>query len=145
VIKRSKRNFTQRIKARDCIKHSIYGTIQFCIVLANICILIKLLLAYSGFFFQRCLKGKLKLRYINNNFILHRKRFTTLIITDLVVKLKYFIASKQNYKAFLNLYIHTYHSHFIYECVAQASRMFQPDVHVLPKLLSYEEYCRREK
>jgi hypothetical protein len=38
--------------------------------------------------------------------------------------------------------IHTYHSRFIPEEVAKASRLFLPDAHVLPKLLCYEEYCR---
>jgi hypothetical protein len=42
-------------------------------------------------------------------------------------------------------YIHTYHSRFIPEGVTGASRIFLSDVHVLPKLLSYEEYCRRDR
>jgi hypothetical protein len=40
--------------------------------------------------------------------------------------------------------IHTYHSRFIPERVAVTSRVFFPDAHVLPKLHSYEEYCRRD-
>jgi hypothetical protein len=40
-------------------------------------------------------------------------------------------------------YIHKYHSRFIPEEVAQASQILLRDAHVLPKLLSYEEYCRR--
>jgi hypothetical protein len=32
--------------------------------------------------------------------------------------------------------IHTYHSHFIPEGVAEASRIFLPDAHVLPKYLA---------
>jgi hypothetical protein len=42
-------------------------------------------------------------------------------------------------------YIHTYHSHFIPEGVAEASQIFLRDAHVLPKLLSYDEYCRRDR
>jgi hypothetical protein len=41
--------------------------------------------------------------------------------------------------------IHTYHSRFISEGVAQVSRIFLPDAHVLLKLLSYEEYYRRDR
>jgi hypothetical protein len=41
------------------------------------------------------------------------------------------------------LYIHTYHSSFIPEGVAKASQIFLRDVHVLPKLFSFEEYYRR--
>jgi hypothetical protein len=40
--------------------------------------------------------------------------------------------------------IHTYHSRFIPKGVAGASQIFLRDAHVLPKLLSYEEYCRRD-
>jgi hypothetical protein len=43
-------------------------------------------------------------------------------------------------------YIHTYiHSRFNPEGVAEASRIFFPGAHVLPKLLSYDEYCRRDR
>jgi hypothetical protein len=41
---------------------------------------------------------------------------------------------------FLN--IHTYHSRFVPEGVAHASEIFLPDAQILPKLLSYEEYCK---
>jgi hypothetical protein len=41
-------------------------------------------------------------------------------------------------------YIHTYHSRFITERIAEVSQIFLRDAHVLPKLLSYEEYCRRD-
>jgi hypothetical protein len=40
-------------------------------------------------------------------------------------------------------YIHTYHSRLIPEGVAEATHILPRDTHVLPKLLSYEEYCRR--
>jgi hypothetical protein len=40
-------------------------------------------------------------------------------------------------------YIHTYHSRFIPEGVAEVSQIFLRDTHVLPKLVSYEEHCRR--
>jgi hypothetical protein len=36
-------------------------------------------------------------------------------------------------------YIHTYHSRFIPEGVAEVSQIFLRDTHVLPKLVSYEE------
>jgi hypothetical protein len=39
-------------------------------------------------------------------------------------------------------YIHTYHSRFIPEGVAEVSQIFLRDSHVLPKLVSYEEHCR---
>jgi hypothetical protein len=41
------------------------------------------------------------------------------------------------------LYIHTYRSRFIPEGAAEASQIFLRDAHVLPKLLTYEEYFRR--
>jgi hypothetical protein len=37
-----------------------------------------------------------------------------------------------------NTYMHTYHSRFILEGVAEASQIFLREAHVLPKLLSYE-------
>jgi hypothetical protein len=37
--------------------------------------------------------------------------------------------------------IHTYHSRFIPERVAEVSQIFLGDTHVLPKLASYEEHC----
>jgi hypothetical protein len=43
----------------------------------------------------------------------------------------------------LTTYIHTYHSHFIAEGVAEVSQIFLRDTHILPKLVSYEEHCRR--
>jgi hypothetical protein len=43
------------------------------------------------------------------------------------------------------LYIHTYHSRFIPEKVAEVSQIFLRDTHVLPKLVSYEEHCRRDR
>jgi hypothetical protein len=39
-------------------------------------------------------------------------------------------------------YGNTYHLRFIPEGVPEASQIFLRDTHVLPKLLSYEEYCR---
>jgi hypothetical protein len=45
----------------------------------------------------------------------------------------------------LNFYIHTYHPRFIPEGVAEVSQIFLRDTHVLPKLVSYEEHCRRER
>jgi hypothetical protein len=41
--------------------------------------------------------------------------------------------------------LHTDHSRFILEEVPEASQIVLRDTHVLPKLLSYEEYCRRVK
>jgi hypothetical protein len=35
--------------------------------------------------------------------------------------------------------IHTHHSRFIFEGVAEVSQIFFPDTHVLTKLVSYEE------
>jgi hypothetical protein len=42
-------------------------------------------------------------------------------------------------------YIHTYHSRFIPEGVAEVSQIFLRDTHVLPKLVRYEEHCRRDR
>jgi hypothetical protein len=42
-------------------------------------------------------------------------------------------------------YIHTYQSRFSPEGIAKASQIFLRDVHVLPKLLSYLEYYRRDR
>jgi hypothetical protein len=43
------------------------------------------------------------------------------------------------------LLIHTYHSRFIPEGVAEVSQIFLRDTLVLPKLLiSYEEHCKRD-
>jgi hypothetical protein len=42
-------------------------------------------------------------------------------------------------------YIHTYHSRFIPEGVAQVSQIFLRDAHFLPKFVSYEEHCRRDR
>jgi hypothetical protein len=42
----------------------------------------------------------------------------------------------KNYKKKLNLYIHTCHSRFIPEGVAEASQTFLRDTHVLPTLVS---------
>jgi hypothetical protein len=44
-----------------------------------------------------------------------------------------------------NMNLHIYHSRFIPEEVAEVSRVFLPDSYDLPKLLSYEEYCRRDR
>jgi hypothetical protein len=38
-----------------------------------------------------------------------------------------------------NTYIHTYHSHFIPEGVAEVSQIFLKYTHVLPKLVNHEE------
>jgi hypothetical protein len=40
---------------------------------------------------------------------------------------------------------HTYHSRFIPEGVAEVSQILLRDTHVLPKLVSYEEHCRRHR
>jgi hypothetical protein len=42
-------------------------------------------------------------------------------------------------------YIHSYHSRFIPEGVAEASQIFLQDIHVLPKLVSYEKHRRRDR
>jgi hypothetical protein len=39
--------------------------------------------------------------------------------------------------------IHTYHSRFIPEGAAETCQIFFRDAHVLPKLLSYDEFPRR--
>jgi hypothetical protein len=43
------------------------------------------------------------------------------------------------------LLLHTYHSSFIPEGVAEASQIFLRNAQVLPKLVSCEEYCTRER
>jgi hypothetical protein len=42
-------------------------------------------------------------------------------------------------------YIHTYHSRFIPEGLAEISQIILRDTLVLPTLVSYEEYCRRDR
>jgi hypothetical protein len=41
--------------------------------------------------------------------------------------------------------VHTYHSRLIPEGVAEVSQIFLRDTHVLPKLVSYQEHCRRDR
>jgi hypothetical protein len=41
--------------------------------------------------------------------------------------------------------LHTYHSRFIPEGVAEVSQIFLRDTHALPKLVSYEEHCSRDR
>jgi hypothetical protein len=42
-------------------------------------------------------------------------------------------------------YIHTYHSRFIPEGVAEVSQIFLRDTYILSKLVNYEEHCRRDR
>jgi hypothetical protein len=51
--------------------------------------------------------------------------------------------SKDDHK--VHTYIHTYHSRFIPEGVAEVSQIFLREPHVLPKLVSCEEHCRRDR
>jgi hypothetical protein len=46
---------------------------------------------------------------------------------------------------YIHTYIVTYHSRFIPEGIAETSRIFLPGTYVLPKLLSYEEYCKHNR
>jgi hypothetical protein len=48
------------------------------------------------------------------------------------------LAIRNNFFILNITYIHTYHSRFIPEEVAEASHTFLRDTHVLPKLFSYE-------
>jgi hypothetical protein len=45
----------------------------------------------------------------------------------------------------LHTYIYTYHSRFILEGVAEVSQLFLRDTHVIPKIVSYEEHCGRDR
>jgi hypothetical protein len=45
----------------------------------------------------------------------------------------------------IHTYIHTYHSRFIPEGVSAVSQIFLRDTHVLPKLVSFAEHCRRNR
>jgi hypothetical protein len=45
----------------------------------------------------------------------------------------------------VHTYIHTYHSRFIPEGLAEVSQIVLRDTHVLPKLVSYEEHCRCDR
>jgi hypothetical protein len=47
------------------------------------------------------------------------------------------VPSHINTSTYINTSIHTYHSRFITESVAETSEIFLRDSHVLPKLLSY--------
>jgi hypothetical protein len=40
--------------------------------------------------------------------------------------------------------LHTYQTRFIRKGAAEVSQIFLRDTHVLPKLVSYEEHCRRD-
>jgi hypothetical protein len=40
---------------------------------------------------------------------------------------------------------HTYHSHYICKGIAEAFQEFHRDTQILPKRLSYEEYCGRDR
>jgi adenylosuccinate synthase len=42
-------------------------------------------------------------------------------------------------------HIHTYHSRFIPEGVVEVSQIFLRDTHILPKLVSYEKHCKRDR
>jgi hypothetical protein len=50
-----------------------------------------------------------------------------------------YINNKKTVLISTEIYIHTYHSRFIPERVAEVSQIFLRDTHVLPKLVSYEE------
>jgi hypothetical protein len=51
----------------------------------------------------------------------------------------------QNKKENIKIYIHTYHSRFIPEGVAEVTQIFFRDTHVLSKLVSYQEHCRSDR
>jgi hypothetical protein len=55
------------------------------------------------------------------------------------------VLSAELYSSSKIVYIHTYHSRFISKGVTEASQIFFRDAHILPKLLSYEEYCTRDR
>jgi hypothetical protein len=55
------------------------------------------------------------------------------------VQMRYSLQAKQL------LIIHTYHSRFIPEGVAEVSQIFLQNTHILPILISYEEHCRRDR
>jgi hypothetical protein len=61
------------------------------------------------------------------------------------LKSGYILEDSQRYLNLRKLILHTYHSRFIPERVAEASQILLQDANVLPKLLSCEEYCRRDK
>jgi hypothetical protein len=43
------------------------------------------------------------------------------------------------------MHVNIYHSRFIPDRVAEALQIFLRDAHVLQKLLSYENYCKRDR
>jgi hypothetical protein len=57
----------------------------------------------------------------------------------------YYLTHKHLMLTELLSYIHTYHSRFIPEGVAEVSQIFLRDTHLLPKLVNYEEHCRRDR
>jgi hypothetical protein len=59
--------------------------------------------------------------------------------------LHFLVGTKEGFFVTIVLYIHTYHSRFILVGVAEIPKIFLRDPHVLPKLFSYEWYCRRGK
>jgi hypothetical protein len=64
---------------------------------------------------------------------------------NILTLIYYLVQSKHLCHEFQQKYIHTYHSRFIPERVAEVSQIFLRDTLVLPKLVSYEEHCRRDR
>jgi hypothetical protein len=56
-----------------------------------------------------------------------------------------FISIDTNLLQIYYIGISTLYSHFILEGVAEVTQIFLRDTHVLPKLVSYEEHCRRDR
>jgi hypothetical protein len=69
-------------------------------------------------------------------------------ISDIPPKHPHFTKIVNSHNSLFNLgmftYIHTYHSRFIPEAEAEVFQIFR-DSHVLTKLVSYEEHCRRDR
>jgi hypothetical protein len=57
----------------------------------------------------------------------------------------YFVPDTAGDKINIHTYLQTYHSRFIPEGIAKVSQIFLRDTHVLPKIVSYEEHCRRDR
>jgi hypothetical protein len=65
--------------------------------------------------------------------------------TDTALQAATHLAAQGQYPTQIHTYIHTYHSRFIPDGVAEVPQIFLRDAHVLPKLFSYEKYSTCNK
>jgi hypothetical protein len=89
-----------------------------------------------------CCKNKSNTKfkmYRHTQFTVYRLYFR--LCTALIARALALILNRIVYYDSL-LTVHTYHSRFIPEGVAEVSQIFLRNTHVLPTLVNYEEHCR---